>query len=92
LHLKGVSGAGGVGDLGREGGADGVDVEFLGTVVHGHVAAEAVVFAVCEELVHEVGELEAALQVDAGFAVLAEGYVARVQGAGGADGYAFFAS
>lgn len=74
-----------------EGGADGVDVEFFGAVVDRHVAAEAVVLCVGEELVHEVGELEASLQVDAGFAVLAEGYIAGVEGAGGTDGYAFFA-
>jgi len=91
LHLEGVGGARGVRDLGREGRADGVDVELLGAVVDGHVAAEAVVFGVGEELVHEHGECKAALQVYAGFAVLAEGDVGGVEGAGGANGYALFA-
>jgi hypothetical protein len=68
-----------------------VDVEFFGTVVDGHVAAETVVFGIGEQLVHEVGELEASLEVHAGFAVLAEGNVGGMQGTGGANGYAFFA-
>jgi hypothetical protein len=68
-----------------------MDVEFFRAVVDGHVAAETVVLGVSEELVHEVGELEASLEVHAGFTVLAEGNVGGVEGAGGADGYAFLA-
>jgi hypothetical protein len=91
LHLKGVGRASGVGDLGSEGGTDGVDVEFFAAIVNGHVPAEAVVLGVGKELVHEVGELEASLKVYTCFAVLAKGDIARVEGTGGANGYAFFA-
>jgi hypothetical protein len=42
-----------------------VDVELFAAVVDGHVSAEPIVFCVCKELVHEGGEGEAALEVDA---------------------------
>ena len=82
LHFQCVGGAGCVWDLGCEGGADGVDVEFFAAVVYGHVAAQAIVLGVCEELVHEGREGEAALEVDARFAVLAEDDVGGGEGAG----------
>lgn len=91
LQLECVGGTGCVGYLGCERGADSVDVEFLTAVVDGGVAAATIVFGVGEELVHEGGQREAALQVDARFAVLAECYVAGLQGGCRADGDAFFA-
>jgi len=91
LHLEGVGCAGGMGDLRGEGGADGMDVEFFGTIMNGHVASEAVVSGICEELVHKGSEGEAALQVDARFTVLAENNVGGREGASGADGYALLA-
>lgn len=50
LAFDGVGGAGGLRDLGREWGADGVDVEVLAAVVDGHVAAEPWVVFVGVEL------------------------------------------
>jgi hypothetical protein len=61
LHLESVRGARGVGDLSSEGGTDGVDVELLAAVVNGHVASQAIILGVGEELVHEIGQLEASL-------------------------------
>ena len=47
-------------------------VELAAAVMHWHVSAFTGVFAVREELGHEVGEGEAALLEDARFAVLGE--------------------
>ena len=68
-----------------------MNVQFLAAIVYGHVATETVVLCVCEELVHEGGEGEAALEVDTRFAVLAEDDIGGGESAGGTDGYAFFA-
>ena len=42
-----------------------MDVELFASVVDGHVSSESVILCVCEELVHERGEGETALEVDA---------------------------
>lgn len=43
LHFECVGGAGCMWDLGCEGGANGMDVEFFAAVVYRHVAAQAIV-------------------------------------------------
>ena len=59
--------------------------------MHGHVAAFADVFAVGEQLRHEIFEREAALLEDARLAVLGEDDVVGGEGRCGAHGDAFFA-
>ena len=54
-------------------------VEFTATIVDGHVAAFPGVFAVSEELVHEVVKSEATVLEYACFSVLRKDNVLRVQ-------------
>lgn len=68
------------------------DVELAATVVHGHVTSFAGIFAIGEELVHELGEDEAALFEDTGLSVLSEDDVFWGQSGGGANCYTFFTS
>ena len=56
------------------------NVQLSASVMHGHVPPFAGVESVGEELVHEVGELEASVLEDACFAVLGEDYVRGVEG------------
>ena len=69
-----------------------MDVERAAAVVDGHVAAFATVFAVGEELIHELGEGEAALLEYACLAVLGEDDVRGMKSRGRSDCYAFLTS
>ena len=71
-QLQRVRGAGRLRQLRRERRRDGVAVERARAVVHGHITPPARVAPVREQLVHEVGELEAARAEHAGLAVLRE--------------------
>ncbi len=68
------------------------DIELAAAVVHGHITSFADIFAVSEELVHELGEGEATLFEDTGLSVLSEDDVFWGQSRGGANCYSFFTS